>query len=82
MDGTGYPLRRRKDGHWVQLAPMHCPRGHELKPPNVLVGYGPSPKAVRKTLNWQCQTCGSTIWRDGAVAWDAARRARPGMFAT
>jgi hypothetical protein len=39
---------------WEQTAPTHCPRGHELKPPNVLVGYGPSPMSAKRMLKWEC----------------------------
>jgi hypothetical protein len=62
----GYPLRQRRDGWWEQTAPTHCPRGHELKPPNVLVGYGPSTMSAKRMLKWECQTCGSTVWKDGS----------------
>ena len=70
MDGQPYPLRQRKDGHWVQVAPRFCPRGHELKPPNVLVAYGPSPKSAKAMLRWECQTpgCGGVVWKDGSSA--------------
>jgi len=56
MATEGYPLVQRRDGYCQQAAPTHCPNGHELKPPNVLVGYSSSPKAIKAMLNWQCQT--------------------------
>jgi hypothetical protein len=42
MDGSGYPTVQRPDGTAVETAPTHCPNGHELRYPNVIVAHWPS----------------------------------------
>ena len=67
VDGTGYPLRRRRDGSVVQTAPDECPNGHPLHYPNVIVSFSPT----KHMIGWLCLTCGMKVWRDGSVSQEA-----------
>ena len=67
MDGTGYPLRRRKDGTVVQTAPNECPNGHPLRYPNVLVSFS----QTKHMLGWLCVTCGTQTWQNGTATQEA-----------
>jgi hypothetical protein len=61
-NGQGYPLRQRKDGHWVQLPPTHCPNGHPLKYPNVIFAHWPKPDGGKLVRAWHCLVCETTIY--------------------
>lgn len=43
-----------------EIAPTHCPNGHELRPPNVRVGYAgcPCAGAQRGHRTYWCIQCG------------------------
>ena len=62
MDGPGYPLRIREDGTAVQTAPTHCPNGHELRYPNVIVAHWPKPGSGTMVRAWHCLTCKATVY--------------------
>jgi hypothetical protein len=59
-------MTRNPDGSVTEIPPTHCPNGHRLEYPNVIVAHWPAPSG-ELTRAWHCPTCKSTIYDDGVT---------------
>jgi hypothetical protein len=57
-------FRTNPDGSVTEIAPTHCPNGHELRYPNVIVAHWPRPGTGQLVRAWHCLTCKATIYDD------------------
>jgi hypothetical protein len=49
------------DGSVTEIPPTHCPNGHALTYPSVIVAHWPKPGAGKHVRAWHCLTCKATI---------------------
>ena len=54
-------FRTNPDGRITEIPPTHCPNGHALTYPSVIVAHWPKPGAGKHVRAWHCLTCKATI---------------------
>jgi hypothetical protein len=57
-------FRTNPDGSVTEIPRTHCPNGHELRHPNVMVATWPKPGAGKLVRAWHCLICETTIYDD------------------
>jgi hypothetical protein len=57
-------FRTNPDGRITEIPPTHCPNGHALTYPNVIVAHWPKPGAGKHVRAWHCLTCKATIYEN------------------
>jgi hypothetical protein len=55
-------FRHNPDGSVAEIALTHCPNGHELRYPNVIVANWPKPGTGKQVRAWHCLDCGETLY--------------------
>jgi hypothetical protein len=45
-----------------KIRSTHCPNGHQLRYPNVIVAHWPKPGTGQLVRAWHCRTCKTTIY--------------------
>jgi hypothetical protein len=57
-------FRTNPDGSVTEIPPTHCPNGHGLRYPNVIVAQWPRPGTGQLVRAWYCKTCKTTTYDD------------------